>query len=102
MCVVFADFACHSYQHITFWKCFCILSIEHGSSLSECINFDVRLTGGSSNNTGAVEICINQLWSSVCRQGLDKQDVAVVCAALGFQRYGKYSHTKHHAHAMNL
>ena len=75
-----------------------LLFIDYDASLSvsECANFDVRLTGGSSNNTGIVEICINQLWSSVCFQYFDKEDASVVCAALGFQRFGKYSHSKHH------
>ena len=31
--VVFADFACHSYTNITFWKCFCILRIYFYRSL---------------------------------------------------------------------
>ena len=54
----------------------------------ECTGNDVRLTGGS-NNSGTVEICINQYWSTVCHQGFDKEDASVVCAALGFQKYGK-------------
>ena len=68
-----------------------ILSIEHGASLSvsACANLDIRLTGGSSNNTGTVEICVNQVWSTVCHQGLGNGDASVVCAALGFQRHGK-------------
>ena len=54
----------------------------------ECSNNDIRLTGGSKNNTGTVEICINQLWSTVCEQYFDREDSSTVCAALGFQRYG--------------
>ena len=49
----------------------------------ECSDNDIRLTGGS-NNSGTIEICINQYWSTVCHQ----EDASVVCAALGFQKYG--------------
>ena len=56
---------------------------------TECTDYDVRLTGGSGNNTGTLEVCINQYWSTVCRQPFDREDAIVMCASLGFQRYGE-------------
>ena len=42
--VVFADFTCDSYQHIAYWKCFCILynytHFVYAYSESACTVYD--------------------------------------------------------------
>ena len=60
-----------------------------------CADYDVRLTGGDRNNTGTLEICINQYWSTVCLNYFRKEDASVVCAGLDFQRYGKSSNNNY-------
>ena len=47
-------------------------------------NGDVRLVGGNSVNEGRVEICYNGVWGSVCNDGWDNSEAAIVCRQLGF------------------
>ena len=62
---------------------------------SDCLTGDIRLIGGENEYEGTVEICINQVWGSVCGYGSyyygnswDVQDGQVVCGQLGHQRLG--------------
>ena len=50
-----------------------------------CINGDVRLSGGNATYEGRVEMCYNRVWGSVCDVSWDNNDAAVVCLQLGFQ-----------------
>ena len=60
---------------------------------SNCSDGDVRLVGGSNEYEGRVEICINQVWGTICsgsrfnRWGVT--DGRVVCKQLGHQEFGK-------------
>ena len=56
---------------------------------SNCTNGQVRLRDGPTANQGRVEICINNVWGSVCDNGWDEMDVNVVCRQLGYQHVGK-------------
>ena len=60
---------------------------------SNCSDGDLRLEGGSNEYEGRVEICINQVWGTICsgssysRWGVT--DGRVVCKQLGHQEFGK-------------
>ena len=66
---------------------FCLLGSQ--TPFSNCTNGEVRLGGGSTANQGRVEICINNVWGSVCDNGWGEMDGNVVCRQLGYQRVGK-------------
>ena len=58
------------------------------TSYSNCTNGKVRLADGLTSNQGRVEICINNVWGTVCDRGWDTLDGNIVCKQLGYQAYG--------------
>ena len=51
---------------------------------SACTTGDVRLTGGSNEHEGRVEICMNGVWGSVCNSEWDDTEAYVVCRQLQY------------------
>ena len=53
-----------------------------------CVNGSVRLAGSSLNYQGRVEVCVKNMWGTICVNFWDIDDTAVVCRQLGFQSSG--------------
>ena len=49
-----------------------------------CTTGDIRLAGANVPNEGRVEICMNNVWGTVCDDGWDTTDATVVCRQLGY------------------
>jgi len=62
---------------------FCVLL--HAAS---CTTGQLQLVGGSSANEGRVEICVNNVWGTVCGTSWGSTDAAVVCQQLGYFTQG--------------
>ena len=48
----------------------------------------MRLVGGANATLGVVQVCMNNAWGSVCRNGFGFKDATVVCRQLGFPTIG--------------
>ena len=54
----------------------------------DCVSGDVRLINGTSKSQGRLEVCIGNVWGTVCGRSWDTYDSQVVCKQLGYQRLG--------------
>ena len=53
-----------------------------------CQTGDIRLVGGTKDYEGRLEVCINQVWGTVCGIYWDSVDTKVACRQLGYQQLG--------------
>ena len=53
-----------------------------------CQSGDLRLQGSSIQGRGRVEVCINNVWGTVCDDSWSSTDASVVCKQLGYSRFG--------------
>lgn len=54
------------------------------SFVTVCSNGDLRLVGGNSPTEGRVEICVNNVWGSVCQDTWGDTEAGVACQQAGF------------------
>ena len=55
---------------------------------ANCETGDIRLVGGSLESEGRLEVCVNQLWGTVCSRSWDNKGTRVACKQLGHQELG--------------
>ena len=59
------------------------------TGLAPCRTGQLRLAGGNIQNEGRVEICMNNVWGTVCDDGWSTTDATVVCRQLGYSTQGQ-------------
>ena len=60
----------------------------HNIFTAPCSSDEIRLADGNIANEGRVEICINNVWGTVCDDSWDSTDAIVVCRQLGYSDEG--------------
>ena len=56
-----------------------------------CVHGDLRLAGsGTSSTRGRVEVCLNNVWGSVCDDHWSSYDARVACRQLGYSDQCKF------------
>ena len=63
--------------------------IELSTIVGNCSDGEVRLEGGNNSSLGRVEVCVNNVWGSVCNSRFGRSEAIVICRQLGFNDTGK-------------
>ena len=56
---------------------------------SNCPNATLRIVDGPNDLEGRLEVCLNNVWGTVCGDYWDRYDAAVACRELGHQPTGE-------------
>ena len=48
----------------------------------------MRLVNGTIDQEGRVEVCVNEVWGSICASGWTLNSAYVVCKQLGYEHSG--------------
>ena len=59
------------------------------NEIAPCVNGSVQLKDGG-DNYGRVEVCVNNIWGTICSDFWDYTDASVVCSQLGHSPYGMF------------
>ena len=65
-----------------------IMSLVTCTTYTVCPPGDIRLVGSSVADAGRVELCLNNVWGTICDDGFDVNDANVVCRQLGYPNHG--------------
>ena len=60
-----------------------------GFHTAPCTTGQLRLAGGNIPNEGRVEICMINVWGTVCDDSWSSNDATVVCRQLGYSTQGE-------------
>ena len=63
--------------------------IDPVNATTPCYDGELRLAGGTVANEGRVEVCYQNQWGTVCRDGWSTTDARVACRQLGYSELGK-------------
>ena len=64
-------------------------SYQYNFAAVPCTTGELRLVGGNVPNEGRVEICMDNVWGTVCDDGWSSTDATVVCRQLGYSTQGQ-------------
>ena len=66
----------------------CVLHMFEGTFLFDAAHFcttgNIRLEGGRTPMDGRLEVFRQGEWGTVCKNGFDVKDAAVICRSLGY------------------
>ena len=62
---------------------------EKSVLFSNCSNTTLRIVDGPNDLEGRLEVCLNNVWGTVCSNSWDNNDAAVACRQLGLQSTGE-------------